>query len=221
MKSLLIIALLVQLGLSTVVTPPPYQLSAQELIKAYNKVRRNPAGYADLIKAEYLDKGVKGTKGEPTIFSDLEAQLRALKPLPVLVENLAVDLAAWRHAKWMHDKGVFSHKGENGNMYYDRLALVGKFAGRGWSNEIIAAAGGRPTADSFVRMWMLDLGQSWKGHRGNILSLKRPQIGCGFYMGKAVCVSADPLILNDNITDADLAQAGLSRKVNGAGFTGV
>ena len=219
MKSLLIIALLVQLGLSSVVTPSPNQLSAQELIKAYNKVRVNPVRYADLIKAEYLDKGVKGTKGEPTIYSDLDKQLRALKPLPPLIENLAVDLAAWRHAKWMADNKVFSHKGENGNMYYNRLALVGKFAGRGWSNEIIA--GGYSNADSIVKMWMLDLGHSWKGHRGNILSLKRPQIGCGSYSGKVVCVSADPLILNSNITDADLAQAGLSRKVNGAGFTGV
>ena len=224
MKLLLIIALLAQFGISATSTSTvaaPYQLKAQEVIKAINKVRVNPVGFADYLKTEYLNKGVLGTTREPKLYFDLEAQLRALKPLPPLVESIAIDYSAWLHSYWMATNKVFAHKGINGVDCRFRLLEIGTFVGRGWTNEVIAGGYEKMTGDDFVKMWLYDHGYSWKGHRMFILSLKRPEVGCGYALGRLTCVSADPINLLPKITDADLAKAGLSRAVNDKKYTGV
>ena len=244
MKALLIMALLLQASLSVVApattpavtpavapattpakpAPAPHQIPAQDFIRAINKVRANPKAYADYVKVTYLDKGVNGTKGDPMVYFNLEAQMRNLEPRPPLIEKIACDLAAWRHADWMATNKIFAHRGINGSSPQARLLYIGKFEKTGKTDESIAGAGGRPTAEFFVNMWLTDAGTPSRGHQRMLLSLKPPRvstIGCGYSRGNAVCVTADPIDLLPTITDEDLAQAGLSRAVNGVNFTGL
>ena len=222
MKLLLIIAILVHIALaSTVTVRPPHQLTAQDLIRAVNKVRINPSSYADFLVELHISKGVNGTKNDPQVFVDLEKELRSMAPLPPLVEDLAIDLSAWRHANWMATKKIFSHRGPNGTMEQSRIMEVGDFIGSKLTSGSIAFAGGRPTPELFVGMWLDDLNQLARLHRKFVLSQSRPRIGCGYSAGYVSCVTSFEVKLHKNITKDDLAQAGLSKAVNGVGFTGV
>ena len=215
MKALLIIALFALCGLS-------YQLTAQQIIQAVNKARVRPSYYADLIRAQYTGKGIRGTSNDPNCYAEAEGAMRAQGPLRGLGENLVADLAAWRHSNWMATTKIFSHTGVGGSSPKTRLEAVGAWPSAAYSyNENIAWFSAGATAEAYVVLWITDCGVTSRGHRNNIFSTTVQQYGCADFSYYATCVGTQPINLQAAVTDADLTAAGLSKAVNNVGYKGV
>ena len=215
MKALLIIALFALCGLS-------YQLTAQQIIQAVNKARAKPAYYADLIRAQYTSKGVRGTSNDPNCYAEAESALRAQVLLKPLGESLVADLSAWRHSKWMYSTKTFSHTGVGGSSPKTRLDAVGVWPSAAYAySENIAYSSNAQSAEYYVVLWLTDCGIASRGHRKNILSTSVTLQGCGDAGNYITCVGTLPINLKSTITTADLTAAGLSRTANAGGYTGV
>ena len=215
MKALLIIALFALCGLS-------YQLTAQQIIQAVNKARVRPSYYADLIRAQYTGKGIRGTSNDPNCYKEAEDYLRARTVLPAYIESIVADLASWRHSKWMKETGTFSHTGISASNPKTRLDWVGTWPTAAYGyNENIAWFSAGATAEAYVVLWITDCGVTSRGHRNNIFSTTVQQYGCADFSYYATCVGTQPINLQAAVTDADLTAAGLSKAVNNVGYKGV
>ena len=197
------------------------RLGAHNFINAINYARINPFGYAFLIEEWFTSKGTKGTANDPDCYTEAEAFLRGQGSLPMLTENLAADLAAWRHSKWMKETATFSHTGLDGSTPMSRLEAVGTWATENTKNfELIRwhTALGSPT--DYLLQWITDCGDPGRPHRAQIFSTAVTQIGCAFYDDYVTCIGTQPIKLQAAVTDADLTEAGLTKEANGVGYTG-
>jgi len=95
---------------------------------------------------------------------------RAARDTMPLVNDSRLNIAAYKHAKWMADKNIMSHVGVNGSHSWTRISQSG-FKST-WSGENIAA--GQMSSDSVFRAWM-----NSPGHRANIYNRGYTHIGLG------------------------------------------
>ena len=212
--ALLALVLLCSVGFSQ-------QLTAQQLIEAVNFARVYPIDYANRINSWYTSKGILGTANDPNCYAEAESFLRSRAGLQPYQESLVADLAAWRHSKWMKETGTFSHTGLSASTPRTRLEWVGTWPTAALAlNENIAWFSAGATAEAYVVLWIADCGVASRGHRNNLFSTTVSQYGCADFSYYVTCVGTLPINLQAAVTDADLAAAGLTKAVNGVGFTG-
>jgi uncharacterized protein YkwD len=107
--------------------------------------------------------------GIPDLEPDLKQlinQARVDRGLPILVTVSPLDCAAAMHARDMYDHNMCSHRGSNGDLFWERAKLCNGVA----SGEIIAC--GHKTAEAAVRDWLAD-----KPHYDIIMDSKNVAMG--------------------------------------------
>ena len=213
MRTVFFVALLALAGLS-------YQITAQEMIAATNRARVKPVYFADLIRAQYTSKGIKGTSNDPNCYAEAESVMRSRAPIAAYKESIVADCAAKAHSDWMLSTKIFSHTGVSGSNPKARLEMYGTWpsAAFGYNENIAYNSSPSVTADAFTIQFLADCGVASRGHRNNILSTTVDQYGCGHSGIYITCVGTKAI--NLKATAAQLTSFGLSQQVNGAGFAG-
>lgn len=135
-----------------------------------NSVRTNPILFLNTVLNPFL-KQFPEAKGPAS--ASLEADLKALKPLPPLKFNPLLQQAAHYHANDLTQEGTeLSHNSSKGLSFAQRMKLAG----------ITACAAenlytGKNDGLLPVLMLLLDIGLTPPGHRKNILSTNYTAIG--------------------------------------------
>ena len=143
-----------------------------------NQVRRDPAAYARWINGNrgrlpYQPQG-KATLGEAI------RVLKATKPLPQVMFQSGLQRAARDQVADQLPTGTFDHTGTDGSDPVVRMNRYGRVDG---SAGEIAAIFSHATAATMVLGWVIDDGDSKRGHRKTMLSrhLGYAGVGCGNY----------------------------------------
>jgi uncharacterized protein YkwD len=162
-------------------------VSDAALLVELNRLRANPAAYADELVA--LARQFDGTlllrpglapiqTSEGVVpVAEAIALLRATPPLPLLTASAALALAADEHCRDQAHSGGVGHQGQDGSNSFARVArhgrvdgLFGEVIGYGWS-----------TAREIVIDLLVDDAVANRGHRRALLRPQFAQAGaaCG------------------------------------------
>ena len=210
-------------------------LTAQDIIRAVNFARKNPKIVAQRIAARYAGK--TAPLYDPNCYTEAVNWLNVQPSLPPLAENAGVDLATYRHSKYLVTIATrLSHTGEGGSLVDKRLLAVGQWTSSYSLTEVMAATYRQDTvfisADEFVEMWIIDEGQRCRGYRYSVFDTRVTELGCGVYQGPKTrngvsvtatmvnCVGVKGYAINA-AGIALLPEAGLTMAKNGVKFTGV
>lgn len=185
MKAILVIAVLI-MGLAScknnlvddadLVIPEQITPSQQFMLDEINRVRTDPAGYADLrLKQEKLNSTDNGSY----------LYLKSLAPLKPLVFNNALNLSASNYAQFLADKNLMGHC-ENGTPL--KRAIITGFEGASIGENIAASSGEtfnfitnpRDAAIAFIKIMVIDEGVADLGHRLTMLNPTYRTVGIGF-----------------------------------------
>ncbi|MBA3936684.1 MAG: CAP domain-containing protein [Planctomycetes bacterium] len=159
--------------------PTPAETLILELM---NRFRADPAAEADFIVAHYgKPNGIFGSADTAMFLKEV----KALKPMPPVVMNLALLDAARKHSFYMIQNGLGhveepGKPGFSGASPWDRMKLAGYQGGGGGENAFVGAQG---PLDSHVR-FIVDDGagpggmQPGRGHRANMIGSFR-EVGPG------------------------------------------
>ena len=149
----------------------------QYVIELINRARANPA-------AEAARYGIDLNEGLPA------GTISSAAKQPVAVNPYLVD-SARKHSQWMIDRTAFSHTGVNGSGPGDRMKTAGYAFNAPWTwAENIALRSFKtnaPHADVYETIekdLFTDIGIADRGHRVNMLSAARKEIGVGAASGK-------------------------------------
>jgi len=83
--------------------------------------------------------------------------------------NANLEKAALDHTTWMNKTGQFSHTGEGGTTFIQRIEAAGY---TGWTSAAENIAWGQTSVSQVMSTWMKSA-----GHRANILNAKTKEIG--------------------------------------------
>eukprot|EP01006_Ploeotia_vitrea_P057850 TRINITY_DN68370_c0_g1_i1.p1 TRINITY_DN68370_c0_g1~~TRINITY_DN68370_c0_g1_i1.p1 ORF type:complete len:565 (+),score=64.02 TRINITY_DN68370_c0_g1_i1:76-1770(+) len=157
-----------------------------EVIAELNKVRANPAAYAQNL--EPMKRFFKGktydpqdgsvpictTEGVKAVDECIKA-LKSTKPMQPLTAAVGLTKAAEDHAIDTGDKGLTGHTGSDGSTPFQRMERWGQWMGAAAEN---CAYGGRSAAEH-VQQLLIDDGVRSRGHRKNILNPQYARVGAG------------------------------------------
>ncbi|MDQ3440372.1 MAG: CAP domain-containing protein [Planctomycetota bacterium] len=186
--------------------------SAQEqlLVEMINRGRADPAAEAARYGID-LNEGVD--PGE-TIYES---------PKQPLAINLNLTYAAKEHSFWMVDNDEFSHTGEGGKTYHQRMTASGyPFTGTWTSGENIAYRGSTKSVDAtaFTAQLHADLfidkNYPNRGHRVNQMNGKYREIGAGVFQGVFTSGASN---FNAVMATEDFASSGTNVFLTGVAYT--
>ncbi len=144
-------------------------MKAQErdLVQEVNRLRADPAKYADLLKARQASAAVK----------EAIETLKRTAPRPELERAEALETAARDHVRDIGPKGLVQHKGQDGSQPVDRIARHG--INRTATAEVISFGPSR--ARDVVIELVIDEGVKDRGHRKILLDpeLRYAGAACG------------------------------------------
>jgi uncharacterized protein YkwD len=144
-------------------------LSAQEsdLVREVNRLRADPAKYADLLKTRRASAAAK----------EAFETLKRTPPRPELERAEALEAAARDHVRDIGPKGLVQHQGRDGSQPVDRIARHG--IKRTATAEVISF--GPSQARDVVIDLVIDEGVKDRGHRKILLDpeLRYAGAACG------------------------------------------
>lgn len=168
----------------------------QEIINEINRLRTNPAGYADqlLARRSYYSQfdpqprleGYSSAGGaEPWVVALDEAvnQLRNTNPMQPVSESTGLDSAARDHLNDMISHNFFGHNSSDGSDTNARASRYGSTTSGIYEN----IDAGRSTAQEIVEGLVIDAGWDrpndpnlYRGHRTNLLNPNHTVVGVAF-----------------------------------------
>jgi uncharacterized protein YkwD len=184
MRTLMLLALLVAAAPPAATDEPPSL--GQQVVAEINRVRADPEGYADELRAyrQSFDGNLAKARGEPRMMTtegiaavdDAIAFLSRQPPLPPYESSELLSHAAQAMANAQGPTGAVGHRAPDGSLPGDRAKRLG---GDIFVGETIAY--GPDRAAPVVRMLVVDDGQSDRGHRKIVLSgyYRFAGAGCG------------------------------------------
>lgn len=165
-----------------------YAALERGVIAELNRVRTDPAGYADLLEARlrYYDGVSFRAPGDPVVLKTREgagavreaiAVLRSTKPMPPLRVSTGMSRGARDHVADQGPRGSLEHQGSDGSMAWDRVDRYGEWKKRVSEN----LAFGPPSAREVISELLIDDGVRDRGHRKNMLDrdMRVAGVSCG------------------------------------------
>ena len=148
----------------------------KDVIVELNKCRTNPARYSDEILVPYLERmgddgmyvdsqglNIMTQEGRSAVQEAIDA-LKSQKPLPMLLPNQDLSLAAADHCADQGPKGGWGHDGSDGSSVADRVRR--RNSGLSYIGENISY--GENKGFDIIRQLIVDDGVPSRGHRENI-----------------------------------------------------
>lgn len=149
---------------------------AEELVAETNKMRANPAAYAQRLEAirDYYDGNVVKVPGRPAVgvvegvsaLDEAIAVLRGSQPLDALVFSPGMTSGASDHATDLGSKGITGHYGSDGSDPFTRINRYGKW--RNSASENISY-GQATIAEWHLINLLVDDNVPSRGHRQALL----------------------------------------------------
>jgi uncharacterized protein YkwD len=163
-----------------------------------NKMRRDPKGYARMLKTEYRsrydgnllrlpDRDPIRTREGAKALEEAIAVLERTRPVRALAWSPGLAKAAALHAADIGPRGSLDHRGNDGSWPHQRMGRYGLLTGLGGENLDFGFADARGVVVHLV----VDDNVADRGHRKNLLNDEYRQIGvaCGRHsIYEAVCV---------------------------------
>jgi hypothetical protein len=160
----------------------------KDVVLEMNKVRTNPAKYAELyIKPllkyyhgnNFVVPGeiiVITNEGQKVVKECINYLLKA-RAVDILTSESGLSLAAKDHANDQSKTGQTGHDGSDRSTFTDRINRYGKVEVGTWGENI---SYGQPTGREIVIQLLVDDGVKSRGHRKNIMSKEFSQTGVAF-----------------------------------------
>ena len=147
----------------------------KDVIVELNKCRTNPARYADEVLVPYLERmgddgiyvdsqglNIMTQEGRSAVQEAIDA-LKSQKPLPMLLPNQDLSLAAADHCADQGPKGLTGHDSSDGSSMADRVRR--RNSGLSYIGENISY--GENKGFDIIRQLIVDDGVPSRGHREN------------------------------------------------------
>ena len=147
----------------------------KDVIVELNKCRTNPARYADEVLVPYLERmgddgiyvdsqglNIMTQEGRSAVQEAIDA-LKSQKPLPMLLPNQDLSLAAADHCADQGPKGLTGHDSSDGSSVADRIRR--RNSGLSYIGENISY--GENKGFDIIRQLIVDDGVPSRGHREN------------------------------------------------------
>lgn len=168
-----------------------------EILKEINRVRKNPAAYADWIEANRNRLPYTPVPERMKVIDEAVRQLRATAPMAELTASAPAYQAAKKQLEENLPTGVYTHSGKDGSSVKQRLNRVGKLTGAYAENAVLMNPEDPLTAERVVLVWIIDDIVPNRGHRQVLLdkNLLLGGIACGkfpsstVYKDYSVCVA--------------------------------
>lgn len=183
--------------------PPPLQvaqapqISSEAIVNEINRLRRNPAAYADWLETVrgYYSGSVLSWPGQPRLqtvegtyaLDDAIAALRQTPALPPLELSTGLSHAATDHLQDLRQHNRFSSMGSDGSTAEDRIERYGVYEGD--FQELLSQGLTDPAA--IVAGLVIDDGNPSRSYRQTLLQadFRYTGIGCVPDGGLALCVT--------------------------------
>lgn len=148
----------------------------KDVVVELNKCRTNPARYADEVLVPFLEcmggdgvyvdsqgLNIMTQEGRSAVQEAIDV-LKSQKPLPMLLPNHDLSLAAADHCADQGPKGLTGHDSSDGTPFYQRMQQYNfNFIGIGENIDY-----GSSTGEEIIRSLIVDDGVPSRGHRENI-----------------------------------------------------
>jgi uncharacterized protein YkwD len=166
----------------------------EEIFKEINKVRTDPAAYANWMQANKNALPLSPSMMQPSTVNEAIQVLKTTSPLPALIYSEGIYKAAKEHVKNQLSSPSFSHIGTDGSNPITRMKRHGVFKFPGYENGSVMPSA---TARSIVLAWLIDNSSPERLHRAAILhtKIRFTAAACGTYdasvkaKGAVLCVA--------------------------------
>ena len=169
------------------------QATQKEILEAWNFARANPSTVANRIKNRLRVEQLKGPKGDENCYQEAIDNLSAMIDVPLLAEDVGLDLAAWTQAKDMLENiRALKHRGSDKSTAKDRMRRFGRFTGAYKFFEMLAYfKQTKPVpADKIIDLYVTDCGNKDRPHRKIIFEKDVTHFGAGvFYANKETWIT--------------------------------
>lgn len=158
------------------------QATQLEILEAWNYARANPRVIANRIQNRLSVEKLKGPKGDENCYQDAIDSLNAMDSVPLLAENVGLDLAAWTQAKDMITNiRALKHVGSDKSTVKQRMIRFGKFTGAYKFFEMLAYfKQTKPVpADQIIDLYITDCGNKNRPHRKIVFESDVTHFGAG------------------------------------------
>jgi uncharacterized protein YkwD len=147
---------------------------AKDAFTFQNTARQNPALIVQKLQAK-LSATTDKTSSYAVSVQDAINYLSTMSALSPLIWNKALYKACLDHAKDQCGKGTFSHTGNDGSSFTDRIKRYGTWSGTSGENLVA----GYTTGEDMIMALIIDDGVPSRGHRLNIYSSSFKYVGIG------------------------------------------
>ena len=171
---------------------------SEELIAETNRMRANPAAYAEKLEAlrEYYDGNLVKVPGRPAVqvvegvsaLDEAIAVLRSSEPLGALAFSPGMSFGANDHAQDLGGKGITGHYGSDGSDPFARMNRYGQWSKSAGEN---ISYGQATIAEWHLINLLIDDNVPGRGHRAALLEPNYQAMGaaCHPHTGfRIVCV---------------------------------
>lgn len=158
------------------------QATQLEILRAWNYARANPRIVANRIKNRLRVSKVKGPKGDEKCYQEAIDNLSVRNPVPLLAEDVGLDLASWTQASdMMHNIRKLRHKGSDLSTVKQRMKRFGQFKGAYKFFEMLSFfKQTKPVpADKIIDLFITDCGNKKRPHRKIIFESDVTHFGAG------------------------------------------